>query len=311
MKYQYAYDDKNQIIIINNASRYDDYICIECGEKMIPRLGLKNIHHFSHYVDASISNNKPNCSPEHYIHKTAKELFFEAYKADDFFDFHHVVKYICENNDAKVSCYKQKVDSINLVLKYPLIEIEKKDDDFIPDILLSNVSGEKIYIEFAFTHSSSKKKVNSGHKIIEINLTTEEDIKNIINSRLIDVSNNNVNVYGFEDKSFDCNNDCINDNVRTETITKTIKIDKSSYIAEVASESYYRNGSFKFLLKKIRRRPEIPFGLERYRNFIPTLQEIDYEIYLDKELIGSSQSENGIKELANEYVEKHTLPSLF
>ncbi len=117
-------------------------------------------------------------------------------------------------------------------------------------------------------------------------------------------------MYGFEE-SFDCNNDCINDNVRTETKTKTIKIDKSWYISEVASESYYKNGSFKFLLKKIRRRPKIPFGLERYRNLIPTLQEIDYEIYLDKELIGSSQSENEIKELANEYVEQHTLPSLF
>ncbi|MBA1433289.1 MAG: hypothetical protein FAF04_06820 [Epsilonproteobacteria bacterium] len=156
--YQFAYGWHGKIVDIGEAIRYESYTCIGCGARLVPKKGLKNAHHFSHLNKKSTLNQKHNCSPEHYIHKAAKELFFSSFKEKKSFLLTREIEYICINKIAIMGCSKVKTEAIDLQANYQSVEIEKKDGDFIPDILLSNSSGEKLYIEFAYTHRSSKKK---------------------------------------------------------------------------------------------------------------------------------------------------------
>jgi hypothetical protein len=56
-----------QLIHISSARRNADYFCPACLVKMVPKMGPKNRHHFSH-------NENTNCSQESVLHKTAKYL---------------------------------------------------------------------------------------------------------------------------------------------------------------------------------------------------------------------------------------------
>ncbi len=152
--YQFAYDWRGKIVDIGETIRHQSYTCIGCGARLIPKKGLKNAHHFSHLSMQSMPNQKFNCSPEHYIHKVAKELFFSSFKEKKPFLLTREIEYTCINKIAIMGCSKVKTEVMDLQANYQSIEVEKKDGDFIPDILLSNSSGEKLYIEFAYTHRS-------------------------------------------------------------------------------------------------------------------------------------------------------------
>ena len=57
-----------------NAEKQEDYFCIGCGQKIIPRLGDIRIHHFWH------KNESHNCNKETYLHELGKKVFYETYK---------------------------------------------------------------------------------------------------------------------------------------------------------------------------------------------------------------------------------------
>ena len=311
MKYKCAHDENKQVVCIDSAYKFNTYSCINCGEVMRPRQGDVNIHHFYHYVKADRANHTLNCSSEHYIHKLAKELFFSAYKDKTTFHLRRNRKQLCSNSKATSNCHKLEPSTINLISKYPNIEIEKRDDGFVPDILLSNDSGDKLYIEFAYTHSVEKKKANSGNKIVEIKIEIEEDVHKIIKNSLIDASDKNVNLYGFETENFNCNGECL-----YEDDTKNVNYIGNDFsnvdINEVSSrsiESYYNKGEYKFLLKTIIDSRLPPAGFAQYD--IPTIKKVSYEIYLDGKLIGSSRNQDEVLEIANMHVLKLTPPSLF
>ena len=304
--YKFAYNQHQKIIDICEANRYEEYTCIGCGARLTPRKGSKNTHHFSHFVKGSNTKQNINCSPEHYIHKMAKELFFTSYKNKGPFFLIKEVEHKCTNKMAMQKCYKIKTETLDLLTSYQNIDIEKKDGDFIPDILLSGSDEQKLYIEFAYTHNSSKKKITSGNKIVEITIQSENDIKEIIDERTIDATKKNVTLYGFSKQSFDCHGSCefeIPKKVQYKQINPTLN--------EEIIESYYKNGSYKFLLKKIISEPLPPKNFEYYRYYIPVLKSIRYELYLNKEFLGESSTEDAAKEMADTYVKKHTPPTLF
>ena len=65
--------------------------------------------------------------------------------------------------------------------------------------MFSNVvyQNEKIYIEIAVTHFLSVDKLNSGFRIIELALSSEDDILNILNSKLLK-ADNKVHFHNFK-----------------------------------------------------------------------------------------------------------------
>ena len=211
MKYRYAINQNKQIVEIDSIkNRAGEYICINCKKKMGVRLGQINVHHFYHLPSNIYTlNTEHPCTPETYLHKLAKELFFKAYCNNDAFLLIWESKQICTHLEKHKGCTKSLDNTLNLIEKYPYINIEKKDDEFIPDILLSNNNDEKIYLEFAYTHRSSKRKIRSNKQIIEIDISSEKDIELITNSRMINAEQNNISLYNFKNEFFDCKGNCI------------------------------------------------------------------------------------------------------
>ena len=79
---------------------------------------------------------------------------------------------------------------------------------FQADICISDSSGKNspILIEICVSHKSEKEKLESGHKIIEIKITSEEDIEalclgKIVASNKYSENPNQVMFYGFKKES--------------------------------------------------------------------------------------------------------------
>ncbi|MBA1433290.1 MAG: hypothetical protein FAF04_06825 [Epsilonproteobacteria bacterium] len=152
----------------------------------------------------------------------------------------------------------------------------------------------------------AKKKIQSGNKIVEIIIKTEDDIREIIAQRNIDATKDNINLYGFEKQRFDCKGECLHNAQQ-----KSSKMYQGDSFLEESIESYYRSGSYKFLIKKIMTEPLPPKNFEFYRHYIPIIKDIRYEIYLNEEQLGEGASREDVIKIADIYVKKHTPRSLF
>ena len=127
----------------------------------------------------------------------------------------------CINAAATSSCIKPITKEVDLSKEYPLVSVEKRDGEFIPDILLENKRGKKIYVEIYSTSAISDKKRASGHKIIQIKVYKESDIEKIVKARHINAKIKEVELIGFDAqvKTFDCEGECNYEEVkRTSSI---------------------------------------------------------------------------------------------
>ncbi|MCH5309255.1 MAG: hypothetical protein J1E58_05275 [Prevotella sp.] len=131
---------------------------------------------------------------DRYLHNYAelrlKERFDESEATGVF-----VVQYYVEEQcplcaDCKlrkdIKCQgEQKVHlkELNLREFYDTCKIEKGEDKFIADLLLTNSKDENIppiFLEVFVTHKCSEEKLNSGYQIIEIKIESEKDADNAI-----------------------------------------------------------------------------------------------------------------------------------
>lgn len=187
IKYRYSYTiNKEDIVDINTLDRQSIYNsnifkCLGCDNVLIPVLGDIRQKHFRHKVNI-------NCSSETYLHKLAKTTFYQVYK--DCLDKGkpYCISFeqtrICNhyNKDYLVNClYNETEQSFDLTHYFSKIYLEEKQASFIPDLLLTNEKGDKLFVEIAVTHKIEQSKVNSGHRIIEFDIASEDDI-NIIKS---------------------------------------------------------------------------------------------------------------------------------
>lgn len=174
VKYDSALDSSGQPIHIKKIVREgngvkEKYSCIECGQELIPRIGLKNERHFAHKEDVV-------CSGETYLHKLCKLTFFHVYlrclKEKKAFNLELIQDHTCnkcEHEFNMVCELGERLIPVDLTKKYDKVYLEKKYGEFIPDItLISKDGSDKIYIEIAVSHKSTEKKLNSDTKIIEL-----------------------------------------------------------------------------------------------------------------------------------------------
>ena len=273
IKYRYALNQLGQTIAIDNVkNRAGHYTCINCKKRMGPRLGQINIHHFYHInSQEDASGTVRNCAPETYLHLIAKQLFLDAYCDNKPFVLKWESERRCINKEAYKECVDTKHNTLNLIEKYPYIEVEKRDGEFTPDILLSNAQDEKLYIEFAHTHYASQKKMLSGEQIIEIGIKTEKDIEMITRSRTINAEQENVKLYGFKGECFDCMGACVYP-LDEKYHTVTYLRGKQSFIVRGDGDS--QNSSF------------------------------SYEVFLDGLSIGTATSFHKALSVADDYLSK-------
>lgn len=209
VQYPYAYDEENHLVCIDDVvreNRHDhSYHCPNCGHSMLPRLGDHNAHCFAH------SENQ-KCGVESYIHSTAKLILSERFNNKETpLKIALSPQRRCRQYDTcplvqQYDCkYSYKEETYNLTEYYgqaPEIEVDILETDgethFRPDVLLrsSNLKRQDIFIEVFYKHRSSNKKIESGHRIIEIRIRSLEDLKALEVSECLKESED-VHFYNF------------------------------------------------------------------------------------------------------------------
>lgn len=203
IKYQFAYRGNGEIIDVSKVKKKEMFTCISCGCELIARRGKERVHHFAH------KNLNPNCSFETYIHKLAKTTFYLEYNKcleenKPFFIDYKLERKCIEifnqhnKNNIELSCHNIfNYKKYDLTGQFTKISREKKDGDFIPDILMESNSGKKMYVEIYVTHKAEQSKINSKTRILELKITSENDIQPI-NKHYISFQKDSVKYYNFK-----------------------------------------------------------------------------------------------------------------
>ena len=224
--YSYANNEQNELINISVAEHGEKYYCPICGGLMIPHLGNIRRKHFVH-------KSTENCSYESYLHKLAKIKIQEAFLSSKHFYLSYKAKADCSLDcpfKDSPKCWKGKPVTHDLHNYYDTCEIEANYNQYRADLLLKSSvhpNRKPILIEILFTHKCTEEKINSGAKIIEIPIQSEEQIDKIVNNcrlnavrhnyidndLLEDINEGNaITLYNFDKtEKFnpkDCNNDC-------------------------------------------------------------------------------------------------------
>lgn len=192
VKYHYALDEHNRLVSIKQAFIERDeshtYHCLGCGAGMIPRLGEVRNWHFAHRGDEA------HCGTETYLHQLAKRLIREKFEKDSSFWVGYYRDVKCSDLGTcpfakKEECHTSKLETFDLKEFYDTCQEEQPVGNYIADLLLSNSSKldrDPVLLEIQVSHKSTPQKRDSGLRIIEIRIKTEEDINTLLSAPIVE-----------------------------------------------------------------------------------------------------------------------------
>jgi len=223
-KYQhFALDENQNIIDIQHTedAREQRYFCPHCRKEMIAKRGNIRQWHFAHKSD--------KCSYDKYLHSIAEMMIM------DWFNRQTSIMLVMDNpekcsryNDCAFRddeyCMRTGHICYDLKKYYSRCTKERRYEDFVADLFCENDKSptEPIFIEIFVTHECSTGKKESGIRIIEFYIQSEEDILNIINSSRI-TEGDLVRLYNFK---------------RKETFTDELELSFQKYILHPSLKSY-------------------------------------------------------------------------
>jgi hypothetical protein len=152
-----------------NASKQNNYKCIECNEKVKFCKGEINKPYFSHYPKSKCTYYEHPSESD--IHKNAKYLLANLLESGIEIYFHRTPNCGFGKHEYKL------INNIKYG-KYDEVKIEYKNDNYIADVALLNGSKIKYIFEIFVTHKTEKERPEPWYEI---------DGK-----KLIDYCNNNV-----------------------------------------------------------------------------------------------------------------------
>ena len=191
IKYSYAYDG-DVVVHIDDVSEHGTFYCISCGKEMVAKLGDKKSHHFAHKV------NDVSCNLETYLHKLAKLLLKKKFQEGGF-EIEISQYSLCKESE---NCLFENNCKVLVDKKYDLrryydtCEEEQYVDGFCADLLITGEGQPPILVEIYVSHECSNQKINSGHRIIEIPIESETDIKYFYEDVITERAG--VRFYGFK-----------------------------------------------------------------------------------------------------------------
>lgn len=203
IKYKYAFDENHNLVNINDVIKEDrrqkKFYCISCGKELIPRLGNIRVKHFAH----KSSEEASTCNKETYLHSLGKLLIKNKFDNEKAFNISFLKYCNCHNASQCSSfspdtCKATYLHTVNLKEYYDKCECEKRIGDFVADVLISSDKEDipEILIEIKYTHACTESKINSGYKIIEITVETEEELTKIVSGDLTE--GQSIVYYGFD-----------------------------------------------------------------------------------------------------------------
>ena len=207
LKYTYALDEtKTFLVHLDDARKGEVYYCpySKCGERLIIKEGGDRRKHFSHI------GNSGKCSYDNYLHSLAEMKIAEWFNTPNSITFELNTDFYCANynnciwkdeNRGILSCLKQKLHLFYLKKFYNHIEVEKSENGFIWDLLLTNTT--KNYpptaIEIHVTHKCDENKLNSGYRIVEIKIENEEQLEALVKSNKL-IESEKITFHNFNRK---------------------------------------------------------------------------------------------------------------
>ena len=193
-----ALDQDNNIVDIKNTEDNKKYYCPFCHKEMITKRGAIREWHFAHKNEA--------CSYDNYLHSIAEIMIMDWFNSNNQIMLHMSTKEKCNrfkecafyNN---TNCSGTKEVKYNLKNYYTKCTREHGHQGFIADLFCEHNSNPDapIFIEIDVTHKCSQDKINSGIRIIEIPIQSEEDILNITRSVCL-IEGKTVRLYNFKRK---------------------------------------------------------------------------------------------------------------
>lgn len=193
-----ALDQDNNIVDIKNTEDNKKYYCPFCHKEMITKRGAIREWHFAHKSEA--------CSYDSYLHSIAEFMIMDWFNSNDQIMLYMSTKEKCNKfkecafyNDE--NCSGTKEVTYNLKNYYTKCTREYGHQGFIADLFCEHNSNlnAPIFIEIDVTHKCSQDKINSGIRIIEIPIQSEEDILNITRSLCL-IEGKTVRLYNFKRK---------------------------------------------------------------------------------------------------------------
>ena len=194
VRWNKAYLKGTDIIVrINDIlSRKDEYQCMSCRADMIARKGEIRAPHFAHKIKTD------KCDAEGYFHKLGKKIFKKIYDESSIYEVN------------------TPIGTINLKDEYGECKIEDRESGLIlkgkADLNILHLRDEKkdILVEIFFSHQVTKRKIDSGARIIEVRLpinvsndddTNSNDIEDLIEKVCTPPLsvNENIRLYNFEE----------------------------------------------------------------------------------------------------------------
>lgn len=183
VKYKRVFDKDENIVDISTvteANRLSEYYSIGSHTPMIAALGQINQHYFR-------AKRGYQFNPETELHEYVKRVLKHRFETEDHFLIKYYRKEYCPNE--KDCIFYDKLNKRCEKLCSHLCEYDLKDyfdtatieggyDGFVADVLLTSSSHNNrrpVFLEVAVTHPCTEEKKASGHKIIELFVSCEDD----------------------------------------------------------------------------------------------------------------------------------------
>lgn len=195
-------DNTGHLVCISSLKKEDHanhkYYCPHCLLEMYPTFGDTQVHHFRH--------KGKQCQREQYLHSIAEQYFIEEFREcrekelPFILELHKPVQchHFCLNKKDGICTKKEIITNVDLTKRYIEISREAKvdlDDHFRrPDILLTAENGEQLWIEIWVTHETEVEKRSDG-RILEIKISSEEDLKQIKDHKIVQSKGVAVRLY--------------------------------------------------------------------------------------------------------------------
>ncbi len=202
----YALNKQGSLIDIDNIDEGTEYFCPCCKRPMTPKRGQIRQWHFAHHI-----GNEP-CDYDKYLHSLAelkiKEWFNNAehiyIKLKTFAKCQYYDK--CPMHEDDFCKAPVAPEPIDLKTYYGQcteeVKLEKDGNVLIPDLLAVTEKGHWLFFEILVTHKCDDVKLKSGVRIIEIPITSEDDIERITNSDTL-IEDQDASFFNFKHKDID------------------------------------------------------------------------------------------------------------